>query len=605
MSTPHPWEMRRQARRMRRYGMQPMMMINSGDQLPDLIAVIIARWLWRYRSELAPLTLTMALGIAATVLHFTRPHVWPYLLLLATVVAWALALFGDRAGLALRSERIYAATVAMAGGSWLAAGTALGPLYGYLEHLLFGSALALAVPWWAHRRRRARVRVERILAVWPDIARAVGLPGSRVLSAIVDVWGWRARFALARGHTLADVTGKLPALESALGTVRGAVRAYPTRENRANRFELRVLDIDPHADAIAWPGPSVTTITEPIDLGPFEDAAPARVLFQRRHVLFGGSTGSGKSGGLNVLLGNLSACRDVVIWGVDLKRGMELGPWGPCLDRLATTAAQATVLLRDAVAVLEARADLLSGLGKRTWEPTPELPALVIVIDEYAELTDEAADAIAACDSIARRGRAVAVNLIAATQRPTQKAMGHGAVRSQMDVRICFRVRERKDVDLILGQGMLNAGWHAHQLNAPGKFLISAPENHTPQRARAYLLTDETVSKTASRHAETRPELDETSRRAIEEARHTQPPIAAPDAPPGLAPGRTADAAQIALWAALSGAPDEGLTAPELLAATGMSRPTLYRRLRAYVRTGRAIQVSFGRYRAANHPGSP
>jgi hypothetical protein len=32
-------------------------------------------------------------------------------------------------------------------------------------------------------------------------------------------------------------------------------------------------------------------------------------------------------------------------------------------------------------------------------------------------------------------------------------------------------------VDLILGQGMLNAGWHAHLLNAPGKFLVSAPEH--------------------------------------------------------------------------------------------------------------------------------
>jgi len=48
---------------------------------------------------------------------------------------------------------------------------------------------------------------------------------------------------------------------------------------------------------------------------------------------------------------------------------------------------------------------------------------------------------------------AVAVTLIAATQRPTQKAVGQGALRSQMDVRVCFRVRERRDVDLILGQG--------------------------------------------------------------------------------------------------------------------------------------------------------
>ena len=133
------------------------------------------------------------------------------------------------------------------------------------------------------------------------------------------------------------------------------------------------------------------------------------------------------------------------------------------------------------------------------------MPALVIIIDEYAELAETAPEAAADADSIGRRGRAVAVTLIAATQRPTQKAMGQGALRSQMDVRICFRVRERRDVDLILGQGMLAAGWHAHTLNAPGKFLISAPEHDTPRRARAYLLTDEAVTETASRHAAAAP----------------------------------------------------------------------------------------------------
>ena len=108
---------------------------------------------------------------------------------------------------------------------------------------------------------------------------------------------------------------------------------------------------------------------------------------------------------------------------------------------------------------------------------------------------------------VARRGRAVAVTLLVATQRPTQKAMGSGAVRSQMDVRVCLRVRERRDVDLVLGQGMLAAGWHAHTLDAPGKFLISTPEHHIP-RARAYLLTDTDVATLATRHAPTRPTLD-------------------------------------------------------------------------------------------------
>lgn len=64
---------------------------------------------------------------------------------------------------------------------------------------------------------------------------------------------------------------------------------------------------------------------------------------------------------------------------------------------------------------------------------------------------------------------------------PTQKAMGDSAVRSQMDLRICFRVRERRDVDLVLGQGMLSAGWDAHKLNAPGKFLICSTEHEQVQ----------------------------------------------------------------------------------------------------------------------------
>ena len=160
------------------------------------------------------------------------------------------------------------------------------------------------------------------------------------------------------------------------------------------------------------------------------------------------------------------------------------------------------------------------------------MPALVIIVDEYAELADEAPDAMSDTDSIARLGRAVAVTLVAATQRPTQKAMGQGAVRSQMDTRICFRVRERKDVDLVLGQGMLSAGWHAHALNAPGKFLVSAPEHTTPERARAYLVTDDDVARTVERYARSRPALDDVSRAALRRRRASRTGAVVPPKPP-------------------------------------------------------------------------
>ncbi|MFB4314765.1 FtsK/SpoIIIE domain-containing protein [Actinomadura sp. 21ATH] len=593
-------QMRRHARKMRRHGLQPMIVINNDDQLPDLAAVLIARALWRYRSELAPFYAGSALAVGGTVLHLTRPEWWPYLLSTAMAAAWTLAVLGGRFGLTVRRERLYAATVAMSGGTWLAAATALGIGYGPLPQCLLAGTVVLAVPWWAHRRRRAKVRVDRQIAAWPEIAHSIGLPGSRPQSAGVDVWGWRARFALARGQTIQDVTAKVPAIESALGTFRGAVRVYPTRDDKANRFELRVLDTDPHADAIPWQGPSVAFISEPIDLGPFEDASNARVLLLRRHGLIGGVAGSGKSGGINVLMGNLTACRDVVIWAIDLKRGMELQPWASCIDRLATTPEQACVLLRDAVAVLEARAETLAARGRRVWEPSPDMPALVVIIDEYAELAEDAPESASDTDSIARRGRAVAVTLIAATQRPTQKAMGKGAVRSQMDVRVSFRVRERKDIDLILGQGMLAAGWHAHTLNAPGKFLLSAPEHDTPRRGRAYLLTDERVANAAQQHADLRPRLDEVSRTAIEEAQagigmrtneHPDKVTSVPNVAEAKGP-------EAILWDLLNSAPDEGTPVSLLMTATGMSRPWIYQRLRDLAEADRVTQVSRGRWRA-------
>ena len=612
---PSRHRLRRRAHQLRRDGFQPTMFLSPDEPLPETAGAIVVRAVWRYRSELAPVVAAAGLVIAAATLHRSHPGWWLWLMAVTLTDLAVLALPAPRRlrkewpFLGRTGERAYAAAVSAVAGGWLTAATALGPATPPMP--AFGAILGLtcAIPWWASRRRRAKVRLERTLESWPEIARAVGLAGSQVMSAMVDLWGWRARFRLARGQTIHDVIAKIPAIESGLGTFRGAVRVYPTPDNYANRCELRVLDADPHANAIPWPGPSVTSITEPIELGPFEDAVPCRVSFLRRHVLFGGATGAGKSGGLNVLIGNLSACRDVVLWGIDLKKGMELGPWISCLDRLATTPGEADSLLADAVAILEARAAVLAEQGHRVCEPTPGMPALVILIDEYAELVDDAPGAIRHADSIARRGRAVAVSLIAATQRPTQKAMGHGAVRSQMGVRICFRVRERKDVDLILGQGMLAAGWQAHTLNAPGKFLVSAAEHDTPRRGRVYLITDEVVASTANLHADLRPPLDEVSQRAIEERSPTEVPIA-PDAEAGDPPrsplddedehSHADDDPEAILWAALSLAPDDGTTVPELMTATGMSRPWIYLRLRELAERGQVSQVSRGRWRAAN-----
>jgi len=361
--------MRRHARLIRRGGMRPMWIVNSGNTPPETAAVVFMRWAWRYRSELTPaFVAAVALSISWW-LHATQPHYWPYLLALAGIPAVVLPALGRQLGMPAPIERLYAATTAVAACSWMAAATAMGPFRSPLPQALTIASVVLSVPWWAHRRRRLRVRIERKLCAWPEIASSVGLGGSQIMSAVVDVWGWRARLRLARGQTISDVIAKIPGIESGLGTFRGAVRVYPTPDDLANRCEVRVLDTDPHANAIAWPGPSVTSIVQPIDLGPFEDGMPCEVLFLRRHCLAGGATGSGKSGWLNVLMGNLVACSDVVIWAIDLKKGMELKPWQSCLGRLAVTPDEATALLAQAVRILHARAEWLAAMGLRVWEP--------------------------------------------------------------------------------------------------------------------------------------------------------------------------------------------------------------------------------------------
>jgi S-DNA-T family DNA segregation ATPase FtsK/SpoIIIE len=185
---------------------------------------------------------------------------------------------------------------------------------------------------------------------------------------------------------------------------------------------------------------------------------------------------------------------------------------------------------------------------------------------------------------VARRGRAVAVNLIAATQRPTQAAMGKNtAVRSQMDIRICLRVREPRDADLILGQGMVNSGWHAHKLAQPGEFLISGPGHAMPERNRAYLLTDARRDQHAARCAIMRPRLAASQPDAPQTA--PEPPQTAPEGPPGGDDGHPRP--ETALWDALVDAGPEGVPVAELEAACGMGRRWVYYRLQAHATAGR------------------
>jgi S-DNA-T family DNA segregation ATPase FtsK/SpoIIIE len=584
------------------------MLIGTNEPVGLIALAVTGKWLFRHRSAFLPFTITSAAFALAAVIHRHHPHYWIAGLAITSVttiilgiphrIIWPHPSMKFTAGLISQAwracgidrpaERIYATTVIAAAGGWLTAAIADSPEMKPLPAIAAIGTMVLGIPWWAHRRRRARVRAIRTMQAWPELAGNMGLPGSKIASIVIDAWGWTGRIILRKGTTAGQAINQLPAIESGLGIQPGKARVTPD-PTRADRAILRVIEKDPHAQPIAWKPPASTTIKDPVDTGLDEEGTPVLINVLRRNVLIAGMTGSGKSGIENICQGKFAQCPDVEPWGIDMKAGMELQPWAETIYRLATTPAQAVALLAEGIAELDRRAAILTALGLRTWEPTPDDPVIVILIDEYAELPAEAQDH---ADSIARRGRAPAVNLIIATQRPTQAAMGGNAVRSQMDVRICLRVRERRDTDLILGAGSLAAGWDAHALTLPGTFLLSDPEHTIPRRARAYEMTDAQVRAHAARHAIP--------------GRPAGPGSAEP--PPGrrlrLVTGNDQAGADEALWDALSHAGPHGVTPKALAEATGRGRTWVHGQLRHYAAAGRVTQVGYGRWRAVTPPGS-
>ena len=161
MTSPH--RMRRQARRIRRGGMQPMMLITGNDQLPESAVVLAFRWAWRYRSELAPLYAAGAVLGIADWLHADHRHWWVLVLTIAVVAAGALMTFG-RTWLAALTERLYAAVTVLAAGGWAATAAILGPFRTPMPQLLAAGAAgpvgALVGAWPPPRQgpRRAQAR---------------------------------------------------------------------------------------------------------------------------------------------------------------------------------------------------------------------------------------------------------------------------------------------------------------------------------------------------------------------------------------------------------------------------------------------------------------
>jgi S-DNA-T family DNA segregation ATPase FtsK/SpoIIIE len=399
-------------------------------------------------------------------------------------------------------------------------------------------------------------------------------------------------------------------LESLLDLRPGAIE-IDQDQGRKRLVWLRISPRDPHKQALAYPGPPQhASITRPVTLGRYLDGGPVQTPLPGPHALIAGASGSGKSGVLNVIIAELAACPDVVLWGCDLKHGLELGPWEGVFDRLATTPEAAAELLEALVRVQQARGQDMARRKIRTWPTSPAEPALVGVVDEHKALA-ASQRAITAIETLTAQGRAMAVGLIDATQYPTVAALGSSLIAPQMAVKVCLRVNTPGEANVVLGPGSASAGWKAHEIpkGKPGTLYLDAPGADSPRLARAYHLTDQMVARLARAYAGRRPALDEVSQQAASPAGSPghNPPPSPPDGPVGSPPagpppgpgddrhdGPVGTAGRrdplAALLDALAEAGERGARADDLAAQIGMSRAWVFNRLGELKRGGQVAQ---------------
>jgi DNA segregation ATPase FtsK/SpoIIIE, S-DNA-T family len=246
-----------------------------------------------------------------------------------------------------------------------------------------------------------------------------------------------------------------------------------------------------------------TTAQLPLILGVDTIGDPVVVdLARMPHVLIAGSTGSGKSVALNTLLISLlcsrtpDECRIILI---DPKR-IEFSVYadiGHLLFPIVTDPRTASLVLKWVVKHMEDRYILLAQHGVRSSKEfnnrvqsgaiqEPSMPALVVVIDELADLMMTAGrDVEESIGRIAQMARAAGIHLVVATQRPSVDVIT-GLIKVNFPSRIAFRVASRVDSRTILDVG------GADKLLGKGDMLfLDGSSAHVRRLHGAYVSDDE------------------------------------------------------------------------------------------------------------------
>jgi S-DNA-T family DNA segregation ATPase FtsK/SpoIIIE len=249
------------------------------------------------------------------------------------------------------------------------------------------------------------------------------------------------------------------------------------------------------------------------------------------HLLVAGTTGSGKSVGVNSMLLSLlykSGPADVRLILVDPKM-LELSVYDGIphlLTPVITDMKDAANGLRWCVAEMERRYKLMASMGVRNlagynrkvedasnagtpiadplWTPDPifaetdeqqtppdleKLPSIVVVIDEFADMMMIVGKKVEQLIArIAQKARAAGIHLVLATQRPSVDVIT-GLIKANVPTRIAFQVSSKIDSRTILDQG------GAEQLLGHGDMLYLPPGSGVPNRIHGAFCSDEEVHR--------------------------------------------------------------------------------------------------------------
>ncbi|TCP56974.1 S-DNA-T family DNA segregation ATPase FtsK/SpoIIIE [Tamaricihabitans halophyticus] len=348
-------------------------------------------------------------------------------------------------------------------------------------------------------------------------------PGITFPSPITrDGPGWRAEVDLPHGVVVTDILERRDKLASGLRRPLGCVWPEAVSDEHAGRLVIWVGDQEmSKAKSPSWPlaknGGQRVDLFSPVPFGTDQRGRPVGVDLVFNNMVIGAMPRMGKTFSLRVLV--LAAALDptVELRLFELKGTGDLGMFEPVAHDYASgpddeTLERAMNSLRELYKDLERRSKVITHIAKTDRAACPEnkvtpdlsrnpklgLHLVFAAIDECQELfshDDYKDEAKKLAEGLIKRGPAMGIILVLATQRPDAQSLPPG-VSANAGLRYCLRVMGQTENDMVLGTSAYKNGTRATTFTAKDKgigYLVGATDD--PIIARSYYIDGPAAEK--------------------------------------------------------------------------------------------------------------